>query len=263
MPRSVADTASISILSGMRERSIAEERAYDHPAYFHEYVFNQTLAPFQWEIMETLMEGHTNPNNSSVNPLLILAPRNHGKTAIAAESFPLWKVGRNRFELVQIISSVISLGIERMGKIESCIRFNERYKQMFGNLYPEDQQEYTWKVDRMEVARDKTEAWESGDIQRDATFACFGITTSVEGGRSTLQIFDDVVSMENSQSETSRRNVSTKFWMSFDPMLMPKGQQIFLGTRFHYDDLYAELIPILDTDRLYTDLYPSILEDSE
>ena len=69
--------------------------------------------------------------------------------------------------------------------------------------------------------------------------------------------------MENSQGETARRNVSTKFWMSFDPMLMPKGQQIFLGTRFHYDDLYAELIPILDTDRLYTDLYPNLLEDSE
>ena len=134
MPRKIADMASISILSGMRERSVAEERAYDHPAYFHEYIFNQTLPPFQWEIMETLMEGDANPSNQDVNPLLILAPRNHGKTALAGESFPLWKVGRNRLELVQIISSVISLAIERMGKIESCIRFNERYRQMFGNL---------------------------------------------------------------------------------------------------------------------------------
>ena len=87
MPRKTADIESISILSGMRERSIAEERAYDHPAYFHEYVFNQKLAPFQWEIMETLKEGDENPNNSDVNPLLILAPRNHGKTALAGESF--------------------------------------------------------------------------------------------------------------------------------------------------------------------------------
>ena len=227
----------------MRERSVAEERAYDHPAYFHEYIFNQTLAPFQWEIMETLMEGDLNPSNTYVNPLLILAPRNHGKTALAGESFPLWKVGRNRTELVQIISSVISLAIERMGKIESCIRFNERYRNMFGNLYPETP-DYTWKVDRFEVVRDRTAVWESGDIQRDATFAGFGITT------------------ENSQSDTNRRNISNKFWMSFDPMLMPKGQQIFLGTRFHYDDLYAELIPILDNEKLYTDLYPSILEAS-
>ena len=89
MPRKVADMASISVLSGMRERSVAEERAYDHPAYFHEYIFNQTLPPFQWEIMETLMEGDANPSNQDVNPLLILAPRNHGKTALAGESFPL------------------------------------------------------------------------------------------------------------------------------------------------------------------------------
>lgn len=262
MPRKVADVASIGILSGMRQRSIDEERAYDHPAYFHEYIFNQKLAPFQWEIMEALKEGADNPNNSDVNPLLILAPRNHGKTALAGESFPLWKVGRNRLELVQVISSVISLAIERMGKIESCIRFNKRYKSMFGDLYPESP-DYTWKTERMEVVRDRTAVWESGDIQRDATFAAFGITTSVEGGRSTLQIYDDVVSFENSQSETSRRNISNKFWMSFDPMLMPKGQQIFLGTRFHYDDLYAELIPILDSQMLYTDLYPSVAESSE
>ena len=132
---------------------------------------------------------------------------------------------------------------------------------MFGSLYPESP-DYTWKTERMEVVRDRTAVWESGDIQRDATFAAFGITTSVEGGRSTLQIYDDVVSFENSQSESNRRNISNKFWMSFDPMLMPKGQQIFLGTRFHYDDLYAELIPILDSQQLYTDLYPSMLEVS-
>ena len=261
MPRKVADIQSISILSGMKERSVAEERAYDHPAYFHEYIFNQTLPSFQWEIMETLMEGDINPDNSDVNPLLILAPRNHGKTSLAGESFPLWKVGRSRLELVQVISSVISLAIERMGKIESCIRFNERSIQMFGNLYP-DSPDFTWKTDRFEVVRDRAKAWESGNIQRDATFAAFGITTSVEGGRATLQVYDDIVSFENSQSETNRRNISRKFWMSFDPMLMPKGQQIFLGTRFHYDDLYAELIPIFDTERLYTDLYPTVLESS-
>ena len=132
---------------------------------------------------------------------------------------------------------------------------------MFGSLYQETT-DYTWKTDRIEFVLDRTAVWESGDIPRDATCAAFGITTSVEGGRSTLQIFDDVVSFENSQSDTNRKSISNKFWMSFDPMLMPKGQQIFLGTRFHYDDLYAELIPILDSEQLYTDLYPSILEES-
>jgi hypothetical protein len=128
---------------------------------------------------------------------------------------------------------------------------------MFGNLYPDDP-DYTWKIDRMEVLRNRETAWLEGNVERDATFAGIGITTSVEGGRATLQIYDDVVSMENSQSETNRSNVSTKFWMSFDPMLMPKGQQVFLGTRFHYADLYSELIPILDSEKLYTDLYPTI-----
>jgi len=250
---------SISIASNLRSRSVAEERALDHPGHFHEYIFKQKLAPFHWEIFDLLLDGKVNPEGRS-NPALILAPRDHAKTTNAAESYPLWRVGLNRLELVQIISSTAPMAQKRLKKIESCIRFNQRYKSLFGDLYPDDK-DFVWSNSELEVAKDKERVWDAGGEERDPTFAAFGITTSVEGGRATLQVYDDIVTFENTKTEDSRKSTSDKVWMSFEPMLLPQGQQIFIGTRFHFSDFYSELIPILDSEGLYTDLYPESRED--
>ena len=45
----VTNEGKISIISGMKSRSLAEERAYDNPGYMQEYVFQQALAAFHWE----------------------------------------------------------------------------------------------------------------------------------------------------------------------------------------------------------------------
>jgi hypothetical protein len=125
---------------------------------------------------------------------------------------------------------------------------------MFGELYP-DSLDYTWKHDALEVIRDKGRVWSEGGAERDPTVAAFGVETSVEGGRATLQVYDDIVTVTNSRSLVQRTTVREKFWMSFDPMLLPEGQQLIFGTRYHYEDIYSEFIPLFDTDRFYTDLY--------
>tara|TARA_Y100000310_G_scaffold39329_1_gene36930 strand:+ start:2681 stop:3460 length:780 start_codon:yes stop_codon:yes gene_type:complete len=254
------DIPSITIGQDMQALSKKQEQAYDHPGHFWEFVFNQKLASFHWEIAEILLEGHTNPTGEC-NPALVLAPRDHAKST-CGEAFILWKIGHNPLELVQIVSSVQPLAKQRLRKVASCIKENEKYRSLFGNLFPDDS-EYTWSTEAIEVIRDRSQAWETGQAERDPTCVALGITTSVEGGRSTLQVFDDIVSVENSQSELTRDSVRTKFWMSFDPMLLPNGQQILFGTRYHYADFYSELIPLFDTEKLYTALYPDSPEQDE
>ena len=260
MPK-ITEIPSISIASGLVSRGKKAEQAYDSPGHFHEYVFNQALAPFHWEMYEVLLEGHKHPEGK-YNPFLCLAPRDHAKTTVG-EAFALWTVGLNQQELVQFICSVSTLARQRLKKIESCIRNNRRYKDLFGQLYP-DNIEYTWNNDAMEVLRDREAVWEAGREERDPTFAAFGIDTSVEGGRATKQFFDDIVTRSNSSSEVQRDTVKQAYWMSFDPMLVPTGQQVIFGTRYHYLDFYSELIPGLDNEGLYTDLYMnSDEEDSQ
>jgi hypothetical protein len=262
MPRNVKDISTISIGSGIRQRSKKEELALDHPGHFQEYAFNVTNAPFHWEVFDLFLDGHKNPSGDN-GTVLILAPRNHAKTTVA-EGFVTWKVGHNNKELCQFVCSKKELAVERLSRIGGCIRFNERYKNLFGNLYPEGDKDYVWRTDKFDVMQDRENVWDEGSEERDSSFTAFGIDSSVEGGRATIQVFDDVVSLENSQGESSRRHVNQKFWMSFDPMLVPLGQQIILGTRFHYADVYSELIPKFDTDRFYTSLYsPEDVESIE
>ena len=256
LTRKPADQTGISIISGMKAKGRKEELALDHPGHFHEYVFKQTLAPFHWEVFELLLEGKRNPLGPA-NPTLILAPRDHAKTTNFVESYPLWLTGHDRLALNQVVGSTTPLSRKRVRRCASCIRFNARYRGLFGDLYPNNP-DFTWTGDALEVMRDQALAWNEGTEERDPTFAAFGITSSVEGGRSTFQAYDDIVTFENSRTEVGREAIHDKYWIAFDPMALPTSQQVIVGTRFHFADFYAELIEKYDSEGIYTDLYRTL-----
>lgn len=253
---------SINITSNLRARSKQEQLAYEHPGHFYEYVFKQKLAKFWWEVYELVLEGMREPDGL-YNPLLILAPRDHAKTSNLTEGVPLWKIGRNRQELIQIICSISSTSKKRLSLIESCIRHNPRYKGLFGDLYPEGDDDFTWNALEMEVLRDQSLAWNEGTAQRDYSFTGMGMTTSTEGARATHQVYDDIVTRDKSKTPVGREYTREKFWMTFFPMLLPGGQINIVGTRYDYEDFYSELIPVFDTEKFYTDLYVHEVPDSE
>ncbi len=252
----VTNEGKISIASGMKARSIKEERAYDNPGDMHEYVFQQTLAKFHWELIELALEAERDPMGD-YGTLVVLAPRDHAKTTLFAEDIPLWKIGRDPIGFLgQTISSTSPNAEKRVKRIASCIQFNPRYHQLFGNLYPGNDREFKWSDRAFEVLVDKKDVWETqGGEERDPTMSAFGITTSVEGGRATDQCFDDIVSKENSNTLLGRQTLSEKFWMSFEPMLLPMGVKRIIGTRYYPEDFYAELLPKFDNERRYTALY--------
>lgn len=252
--------AAINLAAGLRERSRKEEQAFDHPGHFQEYIFNHKIPKFMWEVYEIILDGYKNPRGDN-NPALILAPRSHTKTTVG-EATILWRIGKNPLELCQEICGVSKKASERLLKIASCIRENERYIGMFGSLYPNDA-DFKWNSEEVEVKRDRARVWAKGNAERDPSCAAYGIDSSIEGGRATLQVFDDIVTRANASSEVQRASVRAAYWMSFDPMLLPEGQQIIFGTRYHYADLYSELIPLFDSDKLYTDLYPEVPTDNE
>ena len=122
------DIASINIASGLKSRSKKEELAYNHPGHMHEYVFQQTLANFHWEMLDLYMEACKHPLDYS--PLIFLAPRNHAKTTLFAETVPLYRIGRNNSDIGQIISSVDSLAKARVKRVGACIQNSTRYRNL-------------------------------------------------------------------------------------------------------------------------------------
>ena len=53
---------------------------------------------------------------------------------------------------------------------------------------------------------------------------------------------DDLIGPAECATAAQRAKASDRFWSVLEPMLTPDGQIIVLGTRWHEDDLYAELM---------------------
>ena len=247
--KNIKDVPTFNFLSGMKESSRKEELAHEHPAHLHEYIFDQPVPKFQWEMYDDFLQGYIDPS-SKFNPILELAPRNHGKTTVA-EGYSLWRIGKNINIQIQIITATEDLSLDRVDKIGKVIEFNEKYIGLFGKLCTREYDEFKWTAHKKDVIRPI-----EGNVMRGSTLVGFSIEGQSEGTRADLQIYDDIVSERNSQTSENRNRVRSKYRTSFLPILQPNGQQIFLGTRFHYSDLYGELIEIFDQEeRRYTHLW--------
>lgn len=250
---------------GFRRRSKKEELALVNVGHFHEYVFGETLAKFQWEWCEAYHAACKQP--SLYSPLVLLCPRMHGKTTWA-ESVILHRIGNAPHEVNQVISAAKSAAQDRVKRVGGVIREDERYQQLFGDLYPGNDPRYTWSdageaIDvkqRVEAVKDLSKG--PRQAKRDPTLRACGITTKITGARAHFQLFDDMVDLENSKSEIQRIAVKEHFEMTYKPMLHVGGIQVVIGTRWHYDDLYAHLIQQHDREGKYTALYMDrILEE--
>lgn len=241
-----------NILSeGFRRRGKKEELALDNVGHFHEYVFGEVLADFQWSLIEAFHAAEKEPELHS--PIVALWPRMHGKTTLA-ESIVMWRIGKLPHELHQIIGAAQGAAMDRVKRVASVIREDDRYKALFGNLYPGNDPRYTWSDAgaAIDVLHDRVEGMEA---RRDNTLRACGITSKITGARAHFQLFDDIVDLENSKSELQRQTVKEFYEMTYLPMLHVGGIQIVLGTRWHYDDLYSHLIRNHDRLGKYTDFY--------
>lgn len=237
----------INIISGLISRSKKEELAYDNPGHMMEYCFNIKLGTIHWEWCELVMEAYRDPLGP-YNPLFILAPRDHAKTTVLTEGCTLWRIGSDPETVMGQIISVTSLKAgERLDFCKSVIRFNEKFRNLFGNLYPGKSDEFTWNNQGIQVLVDRTRLWQSKKEERDNTLSAYGIESNTEGGRTNWQVFDDIVGRENSRSDISRKEVATKYWITFEPMLVPLGVRLINGTRYAFDDIYGEFQVKYDT----------------
>ena len=252
---------TLSLVSGLQARTEKEELAYNHPGHMHEYIFNQSIPKFHWEILDGFCEGFKDPYGK-YNPYLLLAPRSHGKTTLA-EDYISWRIGRNPHIQIQIITGKEDLAFERLDKIGKIMEYNELYIKLFGELSTNGMKDFKWNAQKKDAYREL-----SGSQVRGSTMIGFSIEGQPEGTRADLQFYDDIVTLENSQSKIARDTIRNKYEMSFRPILQPDGQEIFAGTRFHFSDFYGNLIETCDKiEKRYPHLWAnkesSTLEDME
>lgn len=162
--------------------------------------------------------------------LLVLAPRDHGKTTIFCRAYPEHLALHNPNIRILILSKTHRQAEKSLDLIEEDLTGNPRIR---GDYSPE-LADYRRKDNMLFFNRTKA--------QRDATIEAAGLLGSITGSHFDVIIADDLIDDESTRTRKRMDNVHQWFQGTVEPLLEPWGRMIVVGTRKHYNDLYGRLM---------------------
>jgi len=166
-----------------------------------------------------------------ITRLLIIMPPGHGKSTCGTVNYPLWAVGRNHNLRVIVVSHTRDFVASFIREITAQMA-TEAYGRIFGDLKPFRPNK--WTQNEIVVKRDR--------IQKDPTFTALGTEQATIGRRADIIICDDIIDEDYATSEVLRQSVKTWFKKELLTRLEPQGRIVCIGTRWHFADLYDDLL---------------------
>jgi hypothetical protein len=174
---------------------------------------------------------------------LILYPAGHGKTTLVSTLLPIWALCRDPNIRIAIISKNDTDAEGIMSVIQAELVDNDELIRDFGPFKPDPESAKPWALGRMSVAKRTRRA-------KEATITVFGAgAKTVLGHRTDLTVCDDVVDDKNSATPTQREKIKNWFELAVEtgPEFMTS-RLIVVGTRFDPNDLYGDLIEMLNPE---------------
>ena len=192
---------------------------------YGEFVHGYKAMPHHLEWIEAL-------EDESIRRLLIIAPPASAKTEWVGVIYSAWKVGKNPNKHLGYItySDVVSFG--RSTAVRDTL-LTPQYQMIFPGIRPDEGKGWSqsyWYVKRPEV----------GDPH--PTFRACGLLSSIIAFRFDELICDDLCTQGNTQTRYLR-DQSWAWWQStLMTRLSPGGRVVYIGTRWHENDLPAHLM---------------------
>ena len=169
--------------------------------------------------------------DSSIKRLLIIAPRNHGKSEIFGHVLPIWAYLNNHNTRCLVVSKAADQAKKTLALIKQDFEKNKKIIQDLGDL-----KDVPWKEDKIYLKRG------SGISLKDPSFEAVGVLGAITGAHFDLIIADDVIDDENVKTQKRRDSVYTWFKKTVEPLLEPNDKIYVVGTRKHYKDLYQNIL---------------------
>jgi len=187
-----------------------------------------TLAPLQ-------LEWHKFIRNSIENGrrrLLILSGRSFGKSTNLL-GLILYYLNQNLNHRIKIICSSDELASRRVLACKRTIEQSESFKMLTnGKLKPDDTLPFS--SHQLYIKREA--------ILLDPSIEGKGIYSSSLGGRCSIMLLDDIVTMENSNTEELRKKLSNHILSNWLPMIDDEGICICIGTTWYESDFYHQIL---------------------
>lgn len=172
--------------------------------------------------------------NYSKEKLLLLAPRDHGKSYLSI-MYTVWRLCTDRNAKILFISATA-------GQAEKRLRLVKKFLES-------DRIINDWACDDMPPFKDNTTKWINTQIYLvrdqesiDPSLEAVGAGGAVTGGHFDVLVLDDVDDDKTTYSAGVRRK--TRDWLSgtIQPVLTRGGFMLVVGTRKHSDDIYAHML---------------------
>jgi hypothetical protein len=165
--------------------------------------------------------------------LLMLCPRDHGKTEVASKIYPLWRICKNRNIRIVMLTKASDLATRNSMLIRGELRENTKLIADFGVFY-DHEKSGVWQQSKWQVIRSKT--------MKDPTFTAIGIDAAGTGNRCDLLIGDDVIDEDSVRNPDVISKIITLIKGTYFPLVAKTGQILFIGTRKNFNDLYGHLM---------------------
>ena len=196
--------------------------------YFIKKVFSYVIEPHHEKILN-----HIETTSTSLD----LAPRGSGKSRVVTIGYAAWRALKDPNVRILIVSDTDDHAVRFLGTIKSALKYHALIKQHFGDLAGDK-----WTDHQIEV-KGRTK------ILTEATITAHGAYSgAVTSGHYDIIICDDLVNFENARTEASRLRMLEWFKQTLLPTLIPGGELHVIGTRYHFLDLYQNMIDDLGYD---------------
>lgn len=170
--------------------------------------------------------------NDQNKRMVLLAPRNHGKSTCFSAVYPSWLIGKNPNIRVVIVSNAASQSEAFLRSIKSIVEQDANYKALFGDLKPKIPEKWT---DREIIINRQTR-------EKDPTISTVGAGGAILSKRADVIIVDDLLNKENTGTLEQRKKLKDWFNDILVPVLEPNGRLIWIATAFNSDDLSHDLL---------------------
>jgi phage terminase large subunit-like protein len=172
-------------------------------------------------------------NANSPGACGVLLPRGHAKTT-AAIHMVARLIGERRGRVKVLITTASETdALKRSTAIRGLVA-SPRFAQVFGwareGVAGERWTEAAWTVRSAEAY-----------VEKDATLRAGSLLSLKPGARADVLVCDDLVGPDENASQRGRAKALDRYLAVIDPMLTPDATVLFLGTRWHEDDLYRAL----------------------
>lgn len=158
----------------------------------------------------------------------ILLPRGHLKSSLVTVGYTIQQILRNPNVRVLIANQIWDMSRKFLSEIKGHLE-QSQLKYLFGDF-----QSQKWNQDDI-VVRQRTRPL------KEPTVMTTGVEAETTGGHFDMIILDDLTGLQNSATPEQREKTK-RFRRSMINLLEPGGTLIEIGTRWHLDDTFQQII---------------------